>query len=416
MIVLNTNLLLTLSVSIVTNFTQLVGITDYRPPLAPAELHRRLIGDGLSAISVRFEDQNGYKFSVRDGVVWRFSSPSSLENWSTPSRVESLLGEAKLSTNDAVRIATETVTRLAKGWNPISGTIPSVATPRRINGKQPPFYWISWPTTNTFPLIRWSAFVEVDARTGRISSLELKDPGFNDYASTLEISNRVCSVEVVPNASSHINPRPQVLLPVPTKDQIRQGMKSWLWLCEQLRLNPGDNTNLASVDWRQTITYTDSVMFAMCPIIQVLFTNGAGFSSRQGVAISHVSADSCFASAWGNRSQEQWKAFSGRINWNWKEISSRLETLISDKLRISHEVFTTFVPNPDRKPPSVGTDGVKRLVIEWRKWPRSNGSVIRVDDTKLGFNAEVDLESGKLVWIFFYDPIFLRALASAQHL
>ena len=172
---------------------------------------------------------------------------------------------------------------------------------------------------------------------------------------------------------------------------------------------------MASLNWEQTFAYTDGVVSAESPMVQVVFTNNGGFSCLHGVAISHVSPNSCFASPWGGRSREQWEAFRGHINMNWKDLALDLERLIEDRLLISPGTFSNFVPSPDREPPNVGSNAIKRLVIEWRKRPPHISSFVPVDDMKLGFNAEFDLESGKLIWIFFYDPTFLSALARAQH-
>lgn len=420
MIIINTNALISLSVSVVTNFAQLVGIGDYRVPADRTELSQCMIGDGVSPTAVYFEDQSGYRFWVRNGVVWRFSAPGSFENWNrNPARIGVSSEDAKLSTNQAVKIASETVTRLAKGWNPTVQRTPVVVTPQRVRGEQPPFYFVSWPTTNPFPLIRWSAFVEMDARNGKITFVELKDRGFNDYAKSIEISNRVCTVHVDLGTTPEVTLQqhlPQKLC-IPTAIEVQQGIKSWLWLCAQLGISPGNQTNLASINWEQTFTYTDAVVSARSPIVQVVFTNSSGFSCLDGVAFSHVSSDSCFASPSGGRSQEQWNLFRGPINKSWKDLSSDLQKSLEEKLLIPAEVFSTFVPSPDREPPDVGTEGkIKRLVIEWRKWPPHKGSFIPVEDTNLGFSAEFDLENGRLVWISFWDRTFLNALVRAQHL
>jgi hypothetical protein len=72
--------------------------------------------------------------------------------------------------------------------------------------------------------------------------------------------------------------------------------------------------------------------------------------------------------------------------------------------------FTAWSPDPE-------TAGIKLLRVEWRVWPttpsRPDGTTW-LTDTRLGFVATFDLQSGEVKYISFSDRELIEALGRAQ--
>jgi hypothetical protein len=81
--------------------------------------------------------------------------------------------------------------------------------------------------------------------------------------------------------------------PHPTTNQVEKAIASWLKLCHALELDPGSQTNVASVFWPRTAIYTNPVISVAAPVCQVQFANGTCFEAINGVAFSHYAADAC---------------------------------------------------------------------------------------------------------------------------
>jgi hypothetical protein len=132
--------------------------------------------------------------------------------------------------------------------------------PEKYEGNEIPFYWVTWPReTKGGMLLNYTAFVEVDARKGLVTFLELQDKAFYDYAFAQQISNRVCTPEPSKPPRMGRFPKPR-LKPRPSyleTNQTAQAIAAWVDFCEKLGVKPGTDTNLASVNWELSVAYTN---------------------------------------------------------------------------------------------------------------------------------------------------------------
>src|SRR5205823_5469039 len=154
---------------------------------------------------------------------------------------------------------------------------------------------------------RTAAFLEMDARNGRITFLELNDKSFHDGALSQEISNRVyTALPARPSRWAMRNSAPlKRVLPYPTTNQVVEGITAWLKLCRSLAVDPGPETNLASVFWPQTFTYTNGEISLTSAACQIHFNNGTAFECINGVAFSHFASDACFTGSWQSMTREE---------------------------------------------------------------------------------------------------------------
>ncbi len=282
--------------------------------------------------------------------------------------------------------------------------------------KSLPFFWVSWPDTNVVGYPKYEALVEIDARKSLITYLDLRGEWFFDKRAVESLSNRICRPNLNDNlvAKRKLSSRPSVRqLPAPTAEQVLDGIRGWIWLCEHLGVEPGPQTNLASVDWPMTICYTNPELSAVSPECLVTFKNGASFESINGVTFSHFSSDSCFVGFWTRRLQEEWQPFEGRITKRWEELAKKVEIILEKDLGLDPLLIGRYKASPEMKPPELGSRTVSRLVIEWRIWPKRSG-FIPISDSTLGLRAELDLQSGDLKWLKFDDPSLIAALGRIQ--
>jgi hypothetical protein len=150
-------------------------------------------------------------------------------------------------------------------------------------------------------------------------------------------------------------------------------------------------------------------------ICQVHFKNGACFESVNGVAFSHYAADAAFSGSWPIRPRAEWDRFGGKVVLRWEDLARGLEHTLTDRLGIPADLLAPFTSGAARRPPQLGTEAIKRLVIDWRNWPKTNGFV-SIEDTTLALIAEFDLETGELKFINLVEPSLINAVARAQGL
>ncbi len=332
-----------------------------------------------------------------------------------PSLIPHFFGEPKIGTNEAVALASKTIRQLLVSADPTTNgpAIVRVATDGR---RAFPLFWVSWPTTNVVGYPDYAALVEIDARKSLITYLRLRGEWFWDKRAAESLSNRVCRAD--PNdtlvAKRKLSNRPSVrLLPAPSPGEVLDGIRGWLWLCQHLGVEPGPQTNLAAVDWPMTICFTNPELSAVCPQCLVTFKNGATFEYFNGVTFSHFSSDSCFVGFWSRRPREEWQPFEGKVTKHWEELAKKVEAILVKNAGLDPLLIRRYEAAPTIKPPEIGSQAVRRIVIEWRHWPKRSG-FIPVSDSTLGFRAELDLQSGDLKWLKFDDPSLISALGKRQ--
>ena len=401
-----TNAVLSLAIGLVSNFNGLVSVPDPGVPAGLQDLRRYHVD---SPNEVYLADRQGRDFLIKGGVVCRYSTPGSLSELGDLKRIPEFLGPPTMTSNEVVELATATIRKLVKSGDPLAGRVPLVRTDYKLREQQTPFYWVSWPDTNWY--VRYAAAVEIDTRSRAVTFLELKHKGFFDPVFAQQMSNMV----TVQDPPAPPMKRPVRLAPYPSTNTVERGIASWLWLCERLGVQPGTETNLPRVNWDECYTYTNSALVSTRPTCQVRFMNGTCFESVNGVAFSHYAADAAFSGNWPIRPRAEWDRFTGKVVMHWEDLARGLEHTLTERLGIPADLLAPFTPHPERRPPQLGTEATKRLVIEWRNYPKTN-VFVSIEDTKLALNAEFDLETGELKFINFVEPSFINALARKQGL
>src|SRR5438876_619504 len=184
----DTNTLLSIGFSIVANFANVVEIPDHASPASLGDLRKYVVGSPRSPVDLFLWDRRGTRFWIEDGAVHRFCTPGSYRDSSVRSGSQ-FQGEPKVASDDAVKLAVKALWGLTKGSSPVIHSPPSIR-PADTHGEQAPFYWLTWPLADPENPRAVAASMEVDARSGLITFLELHDKSFADLSVAREITHR----------------------------------------------------------------------------------------------------------------------------------------------------------------------------------------------------------------------------------
>ena len=309
------------------------------------------------------------------------------------------LGPPTLSTNEVVERATHLMRKLTKTGRSVDVIAPKIGAAWSPDVH---FFEISWPITNS-PFHNGLGSIEIDARTGRTVFVQLWGREFYDFAFAAEISNRVYT-PYTPDPLPKPPPNPALRMPKPTNAQIQALIPRWLAFCEKFRINPGSQTNLADIDWVETVVFTNANLVVPGSLYRIDFKNGAGFSSAGGLIIGHTSADVAFSGAWADKPQEYWKRFAGDTNKSWKSLSNELNSMLVQRLGVSQQHLDKFAPTIFAK----GRGGVNRCLVRWCDVENPRNLPSYSHELKTAFLVEFDLGTGEIKAIRFEDPELLK--------
>jgi len=388
---IDTNLLLAVAFSMVTNFTSVVPVPESDIPKSPQDLRIYRLGTVNSPVDAMVAGPTGAPYWLMGGVVQYFNSPQNYFREQSPERIGNYAGSPTLTSNQVVQVASDTLKRLAKSSS-MPNLAPRVAQAGVYKGKRVPFYRVEWP-----PVTRQGgtvgAEIDVDARSGKIVLVHLLDVAFLDPAAARRIRDQVYTADSSPKRNSW------PVAPRPTPDQVSRAITNWLMLCARLQIPTEPNVGLSDVNWNETSLARLMPYSSAGPACFVRFTNGVGFLSLDGTVILHTSG----------RMQDR----KGRVVNNWRDLSKKLERTLVERLAFRPEELAPFSPEPEAVPPAVGTEGTRALWVKWRETPLSR-NYLPTSERKPGFAAEFDLETGQMRSIKFDDPSLIGALRRAH--
>jgi len=390
----NTNELLSIAFALVANFTNVVHIPPEAVPQRREDLSKVLIGSPGSPLDVFLVHTNGYKFSIRGGVVDYYEGPDSYFSFVSARHLPKFAGSATIGSNDVIALATQIMKRLVKSGNPLDTVPPCVRYSERTNVN---FYYISWPVTNSVFRDGLGA-IEIDARTGTAVFVALHALEFHDSGFVQAIRNRVYTPDPRPPPRQN----PAATMPKPTTNQLQVLIPKWLEFCRRLALDPGTKTNVSDVDWIETVVFTNANVLEPGDVYKIRFTNGTVFQAVNGKIFLHTSADAAFAGAWGDQSSDYWSRFAGKPTRRWEDLAQDLNRLLVQELFIPRTALDKFTPSPYAR----GTEGVPRCVVRWghtESLVNSPSDLIRT-----ALFVEFDLATGTVKMIRFDDPEWLR--------
>ena len=411
-----TNALLSIGFSLVANFTNVVPVPKALVPTRVQDLRAYEIGSGSWPVDLNMAHKRGTYFEIKHGVVIEYCSPDSFLHNQNPSSIARFKGAATLSSNEVLKLAEQVVRRLARQSDPIAGRPAKVDRLRDWGtGTDMPFYSVSWPTDRSNEPLS-PAWVEVDARSGEVASINLGGSyAFFDLSFSWEMRKRT----YIPDASDGTKPDAMedgklAALRHPT-NQVLEAIESLRLLCERLGTEPLTSTNLTEVDWKNTCLYTNDWIAPNTAVTRVSFTNGSWLDAVGTTACDAYSADACYVDEWWMRTPEQWFLFHGRINFFWQNLARKLETDLSNRLHIPKALLASYqcgLRNTAILP--LGEIGLKRILVDW-----TNGAPQKVEyrggavwawQNHVGFSAEFDVEDGELKSVRFREPKLIEVL------
>jgi hypothetical protein len=413
----DTNLLMSLGFSIISNFAGLVPLPEKAaPPQSLAQLRKCLIGSPKSPADISFWGTNGCSYHISGGFVNSFDCPGSYFHFEDPTRIFKFEGASVLTEKQGVEIASNVVQRLAKATEWWTNGPPRVHRPYRA--ERIPFFLVEWSDTGTD---HRSIELEIDGRTGKVVSFSTTSSIFYDSTFFRAIQSRVYTPEPH-KPRDRVNLVEKLHFHQPTTNYVSEAIGNWIVFCAKLGVDPGNQTNLADVDWGRTLLYTNKDLTLAMPVCTVSFTNGTFFQSIGGAAFTHFSADAYYAGDHAQRPREERSQFRGKIRKYEEDLAGNLERTLIERVGIPTAALAVLSPGLGSKRGgwqaqtgrAVGSPGFKRDVLEWRDWPRFAGRAVRTSETKRFFSAEIDLESGELKSISFYDRNLVEAVTHVR--
>lgn len=378
-----TNQLLSIAFAVISNFANVVEIPQRELPQQQEDLTKILIGTPNSPLDMYLVHKQGSEFWLSDGVVYQYYSPVSFFHMQDFSRRAGLVGPATLSSNEVVRRAIGVMERLVKNGAPLDRTVPKV---QATAAPDLHFYYVSWPFSNS-PFSDGLGAVEIDARSGRIATVTLLAPEFYDLAFAAEISNRVYS----PAPPRKPLPNPAATMPKPTTNQVEALIPKWLYFCQRLRVNPGSQTNVADLDWVESVVFTNANRAEPGALFKIQFLNRTVFESFNGRIVAHCCGDAAFGGFWADESVEHWKKFAGTPVKTWQDLADDLDSLLIQQLDAPRDYLAKFRPVLCSR----GGGGTRHLV-RWCDSEKLRGHQWYELRDRPPILAEFDLVSGEI--------------------
>ena len=393
----NTNELLSIAFSLITSFTNVVNVPPQGVPHSQADLTRIGLINPTTRFDLWLVQREGYEYWIRDGVLQGYASPDSFfrgQGLDVPVR---LRGRPTLSSNQVVELATGILGRLGKTGNPAEKIRPTVETARQADL---PFYLLTWPVS-TNPLVSPAAEMEIDARDGRVVDIHLWAQEYYAPAFAREISNRVYKPDRPPPRKPPKRPGQDQW--TPTTNDVQLLVPKWLNFCKRLGLDPGNQTNVAEVDWEPTFKAQAGPSLPPGGVLyKIQFRNGNSFNCvDQRVVVGHKCGDAAFVGAWADKSPPYWTNFVGKTTLKWQDLADDLNARLT-RLGVSSEDLGRYKPDIDVG----GLGGVNRCVVYWYE-SKSLGRMDR-DRIKTGLLAEFDLATGQIKNLQIFDFDLLK--------
>src|SRR5438552_2390954 len=141
---LDTNLLVNIGLSMITNFADTIGIPQDWVPRATTDVVACTVGDPIGPTSLHLVSRGGIQFWIGRGAVRGFTCPGSYFTAQDPNLLPQFLGTTTMTSRDAVQIATKALRGLAKSGDPLADGSPRVRLPTGYRGAAIPFFRVSW--------------------------------------------------------------------------------------------------------------------------------------------------------------------------------------------------------------------------------------------------------------------------------
>lgn len=410
---IETNAALQFGLHMILQFTNLVHLPPEWVPDHESNLQRYLIAAPGKSLDIYLIHKSGTEFWIRHGTVVGFRTPGTYFEMQDASEGAKFVGKPNLSSNEVVALATNTINQLIKKGNPLEGLDPVVHVAPDLQGSVRPIYEIVWPSRAAS--YASTARIEIDARSGQVTGLFLRDKGFYDESNERRMNSQFYKPESLESAARTFQRPPGMA--TPATNLVVLAIGDWLRVSRKLGLDPGSQTNLADVDWQRSVEYTSRYGSKQKQVIRIRFNNGAAFEWTEGIIMDMGRSDRYYSGENEAMPKDERISFQGKIVKPWENLAAELASKLEREFGLSKKELAPFTPGPEFRPPELGSIALKRMMIEWRSWPRRNlkpGDYISVEESKLGMTAEFDLETGELESFAIADPRLLSLFGKGQ--
>jgi hypothetical protein len=393
-----TNALLSAAFSLIAAFTNTINL-QRDAPTSVDDLQRFVIGGVRRPTDVYLATKQGAEYWIANGVVYSFACKDSYFRLQDSKLLDRFRGEATANSNEVVQIARNTLQKLARRGDPLSG-----CKLWALTGNAAPFYRLEWAAP---PNDRSVAAIEIDARTRRVVYLYLRDADFLDPQMELKIRDAVYTDErpqIKPDPNYWPEHGPEAAQP--SIEYVKTAIQNAKEFIRRMNFGPQSQLNFDDVDWSRSALGMYSLMSYDAPNAQIIFKNGACISAINGVVYDFCAGDSYGLHALSQTEQRRW---TGPVTEKWQDLAQKLEQALTTRFQIPRSEIDNLEINPPlTNNPTLSPEPFLRQGVSWYPrpitWPKPYPSIM----------AEFDMTNGLLKHLSLANAGFLTYLAKFQ--
>jgi hypothetical protein len=316
--------------------------------------------------------KNGWVFNFGSGYVRDFSSPHSYHNLQNPDEIPKYYGQPKLSKDQAVQLARQTLKKLGIHLEDVfAEQEPSVTLPETIGTNTVSRYQVTWFD----PYGSKAVSMEINAETKQVERLALRSKN---------LERPPPKINIVPSPAPldwpSVNPEyASQLIPMMFKAIDDYGQKLSLPIPRLLTTN-----NVAKV----TIYNNEG-----WPHAEIELTNGWQFVYRHTMVNSYYAPDNLFDS---DKRPIHIKEFEGKWNLTTNQAIEVVREAMAKLDYPTNYVHMDFAPSVYTA--AVDREHIPRLRFEWYYSVK--------DELQSRLEAEVNADDGKLKSLYYDDKAY----------
>ncbi len=394
----DTNALVAASLVLISNFCRTVPVSQAMVPTSDSEIARVRVGNASDPAALSLFTSAGAIFQMSGGAIDRYTGADCFYAPPSGNRAPVTAGKLRLTKEEAAKVIRTFLATLLH-TNSVSGN----ASERIWQEGSKPFYLCDWKSDNQRE--KASAFMELDGRSGSITSISLYGRPFHDTNLHAKILAKTYRPPQSPPRRISLNAH----LSAPSTNYVLEAIPRWIGFCRRLGLDPGTQTNVDEIDWQNCRLIPHVPVDPLgTNAWRISFKNGVRFYSTDSIPYEHVAADAYFAGDYMSKSKAEKQKAQGLAKLDWRVLSDSLTDRISSGFNIPKSQLSRLHPESVLSVPAPNEKGLIRALIHWTSEAPAPGRAII--NLRYAIAAEFDLRDGSVKLLSFSDSEMLHAI------
>jgi hypothetical protein len=386
---IDTNQLLNIAVVAISNLCQMVPVDQGAIVTNKSQIHIRRASPLTKFVIVA--NDAGYVYSIRDGVVQGLNNPELLRA-DFDSKAAKVFKTPLLNSNDAIKISDEVLSRLARGFDPLSNSTVQVTMPGTGPERKIPLCQIRRTRVDGHS----EATLSLNAANARVVEFFLFDKRFYDTPEGRSLMARAIKDDPRPP------PSPRHIVH-PETNEVIAILKNAALFADQMGICNDSPTNAAAIDWERTEKFQDTV--------RVYTKDGAQIGATNRIVCYYAAKGALFAGPAEPMTEEEIQRFTVRIQVDWHDLAKKVIDLLRNKADVPPALLSNLKPWLPHGAPNVGELEIHRIQIVW---VNSTDNFTLRSFNSGSFSAEVDLSTGEIMSVRIGDPKLIQYLSATQ--